>query len=155
MTNHVKAMDIMKERFGKDSLIAVATTSNDIMYNRIVDAYFEDGAFYTTTNLHSDKIKQIEKNNKVAVAAVNWFTGHGIATNLGHIFNPENSEIASKLKSAFLWFDNVILENDTHTCILKIELTEGLLIENHGEFRYKINFANNNTVVSENFDEFK
>lgn len=37
---------IMMERFGKDTIIALATTENGIPYVRYVNAYYENGAFY-------------------------------------------------------------------------------------------------------------
>lgn len=44
-----KTADIMKERFGKDNIIALATIDNDIPYVRNVNAFYEDGAFYIIT----------------------------------------------------------------------------------------------------------
>ena len=60
MSNYEKAMGIMAERFGKDSLIAVATTDGKRMHNRIVDAYYENGAFYVTTYALSNKSRHVE-----------------------------------------------------------------------------------------------
>ena len=44
-----EAEKIMIERFGKDSVIALATTENGVPYVRNVNAYYEDGAFYIIT----------------------------------------------------------------------------------------------------------
>ena len=41
---------IMSERFGKDNVIALATTENDIPYVRNVNAFYEDKAFYIITH---------------------------------------------------------------------------------------------------------
>ena len=40
---------IMNERFGHDTLIALATVDGDSPAVRTVDAYYEDGCFYTVT----------------------------------------------------------------------------------------------------------
>ena len=40
------AEKIMLERFGKDSVIALATTVDDKPYVRNVNAFYDDGAFY-------------------------------------------------------------------------------------------------------------
>ena len=40
---------IMDERFGCDSLLALATVDEGKPYVRTVDAYYEDGAFYIVT----------------------------------------------------------------------------------------------------------
>ncbi|MDE6596651.1 MAG: pyridoxamine 5'-phosphate oxidase family protein, partial [Oscillospiraceae bacterium] len=68
---------IMEERFGKDSIIALATVENGTPYVRNVDGYYEDGAFYVLTHVLSYKMKQIEKNPVVAIAG-EWFTAHGV-----------------------------------------------------------------------------
>ena len=41
-----KAEKIMIERFGKDTVIALATVENGIPHVRNVNAYYEDGSFY-------------------------------------------------------------------------------------------------------------
>lgn len=54
MKNFENAMSIMTERFAKDSLIAVATTDGERLHNRVVDAYYENGAFYISTHTLSN-----------------------------------------------------------------------------------------------------
>ena len=53
---------IMTERFGKDTVIALATTVDGIPHVRYVNAFYEDGAFYIITYALSGKMKQLEKN---------------------------------------------------------------------------------------------
>ncbi|MDR2569611.1 MAG: pyridoxamine 5'-phosphate oxidase family protein [Oscillospiraceae bacterium] len=155
MQNYENAINIMNERFGKDSLIAIATTDGERMFNRIVDAYYENGAFYITTYALSNKIQQIEKNPEVAVCAVDWFSGHGTGKNLGWVLEPQNAEIRLKLKESFKWYDDANNEQDKNCCILEIRLTEGLLIKDHHAIRYQIDFANKSALLSENWGEFK
>jgi general stress protein 26 len=127
-----EAKDIMTERFGKDSLIALATVESGKPYVRYVDAYYENGSFYIITYALSNKIKQIEKDPTVAVAG-EWFTGHGRGVSLGYFGSTENSEIAEKLKHVFSsWIDNGHNDFDDHnTIILCVELTDGILLS-HG-----------------------
>lgn len=127
-----KVENIMLERFGKDSVIALATAENGVPYVRNVNAYYEDGAFYIITYALSNKMKQL-KNNPVAAIAGEWFTGHGKAVNLGWFGKKKNREIAEKLKNVFAeWIDNGHNDfNDENTVILCIELTDGLLLS-HG-----------------------
>ena len=54
-----EAEKIMIERFGKDTVIALATIENGIPYARYVNAYYENGAFYIITYALSNKIKHI------------------------------------------------------------------------------------------------
>ena len=155
MNNYENAMGIMAERFGKDSLIAIATTDGERLYNRMVDAYYEDGAFYVSTNALSNKVMQAEANPEVAVCAVDWFSGHGNGRNLGWVLEAKNAVIRSKLREAFVWYDAVNNEQDKSCCILEIRLTDGILIKDHHAIRYQINFTNKSALLSENWGEFK
>ena len=132
--------EIMVERFGKDNVIALATTENGLPYVRNVNAFYENKAFYVITYGLSNKMKQIEKNPVVAIAG-DWFTAHGKGVNLGYFGKYENAEIAEKLRVAFdEWIYNGHNNfNDENTCILCIKLTDGLLLS-HGT-RYDIDFS--------------
>jgi hypothetical protein len=155
MQTYEIAMNIMAERFGKDSLIAVATTDGARLYNRVVDAYYENGAFYISTYALSNKMRQIGAHPEVAVCAVDWFSGHGTGKNLGWVLEPQNADIRAKLRKAFEWYDGVNNEQDKNCCILEIRLTDGLLIKDHHALRYQIDFTGSTALVSENWGEFK
>ena len=57
-----KAQELLKERFGHDTLIALATVTDGIPSVRTVNSYYEDGKFYVITYAKSAKMKQIEAN---------------------------------------------------------------------------------------------
>ena len=135
-----EAEQIMLERFGKDSLIALATTENGKPFVRNVDSFYEDGAFYVLTYGKSNKMKQIAENPNVAIAG-DWFTANGNGINLGYFGKKENEWIANKMQVVFAeWINNGHNNfEDENTCILKIELTDGLLLS-HGT-RYEIDFT--------------
>jgi len=136
----MKTEEILKQRFGKDSLIALATVEDGIPHVRTVDAVYIDGAFYVVTYSLSGKMQQIAKNPTVAISG-EWFTAHGIGENLGHVLLPENKEIMDNLRGAFAaWYDNGHTnEADPNTCLLKIALTEGVLFADG--VRYDIDFT--------------
>ena len=131
---------ILTERFGKDSLIALATVEGGIPHVRTVDAVYVDGAFYVVTYALSGKMRQIAINPVVAVSG-DWFTAHGIGENLGHVKKEENEAVMAVLRRAFAaWYDNGHTnEDDINTCLLKIRLTDGILFS-HGT-RYDIDFT--------------
>ena len=130
----------LTERFGKDSLIALATVEDGIPHVRTVDAVYIDGAFYVVTYSLSGKMQQIAKNPTVAISG-EWFTAHGVGENLGHVLLHENKEIMDILRAAFAaWYDNGHTnEADTNTCLLKIKLTDGVLFSDG--IRYEIDFT--------------
>lgn len=134
-----EAEAILTERFGKDTIIALATIGEGRPYVRNVNAYYENSAFYVITHGLSNKMKQIEKNPEIAIAG-DWFTAHGEGKNLGYFGKKENAEIADKLRKAFAaWIDNGHNNfEDENTCILCINLTDGILFS-HGTC-YDIDF---------------
>ena len=138
---HNKQTDlILSDRFGKDSLIALATMEDCIPHVRTVDAVYMDGAFYVVTYSLSGKCKQIAKNPTVAISG-EWFTAHGVGKNLGHVLLSENKEIMDILRETFAaWYDNGhINEADPNTCLLKIRLTDAVLFSDGT--RYEIDFT--------------
>ena len=136
----MKTETILLERFGGDSIIALATAINNIPYVRSVDAFYENGVFYVLTHGLSGKMKQIEQNPTVAISG-EWFTAQGIGENLGYFGKSENLSIASKMRDIFSsWIDNGHNNfDDINTCILRIRLTEGILFSNGA--RYEIDFT--------------
>ena len=139
MKNNEITNAIIQERFGKDSLIALATVDGDIPAVRTVNTVYIDGAFYVVTYALSGKMKQSAKNPTVAICG-DWFTAHGLGENLGHVLLEENQNIMEKLRTAFsAWYNNGHTnEADPNTCLLKIRLTDGVLFS-HGT-RYDIEF---------------
>ena len=131
----MKTEEILKQRFGKDSLIALATSENNVPSVRTVDAVYIDGAFYVVTYSLSGKMRQIAKNPTVAISG-EWLTAHGIGENLGHVLLPENKVVMDILRVAFAaWYDNGHTnEADPNTCLLKIRLTDGVLFSEGTRF---------------------
>lgn len=51
-----KTQQIMEERFGCDTLLALATVEDGRPYVRTVDSFYEDGSFYIITYALSKKM---------------------------------------------------------------------------------------------------
>lgn len=134
-----QALQIMKERFGRDSLIALATLDGGEPAVRTVDAYYEDGCFYVVTYALSGKVQQLKAHPQVAVCG-EWFTGKGVGENLGHVKQPHLAEVMGRIRAAFAaWYDNGHTnEDDPHTCLVCIRLQSGVLM--HQGTRYDIAF---------------
>ena len=115
---------ILRERFGGDSIISLATAVDNVPYVRNVDAFYENGAFYVLTYGLSGKMQQIAQNPTVAVSG-EWFTGQGEGIHLGFFGKAENADIANKMKQVFsAWIHNGHNNfDDIHTCILCVQLT--------------------------------
>lgn len=144
---------LLEEKFGngKDNLIALATMAREPGESgkprpivRTVDAYYENGTFYVSTNGKSNKMQQIAENQEVSVAAFQeMFTASGIAENLGWVLEPQNAAIREKLRTAFAaWYDSANNEQSKSCCILAIHLNKGTLNINHWEKLYHMDFIN-------------
>jgi general stress protein 26 len=134
------AMALMEERFGRDTLLSLATVENGRPFVRIVNSCYEDGSFYTVTYALSNKMRQLVQNPEVAVCG-EWFTAHGIGENIGHPRDEKNAAVMAKLREAFAaWYDNGHTdESDPNTCILRVRLTDGVLF--HYGTKHEIDFA--------------
>ena len=137
MTKREQIHKILTERFGKDSIIALATMDDGVPCVRSVDAVYIDGAFYVVTYALSGKMRQIAQNPTVAICG-EWFTAHGIGENLGHVLLAENRAVMEILRAAFAaWYDNGHTnEADPNTCLLKIRLTDGVLFSNGTRYEF-------------------
>ena len=140
MTEHKKALAIMDDRFGRDRMISLATSVDDLPSVREVNGYYRDGSFYIVTYALSAKMEQIARNPRVALSG-EWFSGHGLAENLGHVLKEENRELMSTLRQVFSsWYHNGhVDENDPNTCILRVRLTDAVLWKDG--VRYKMDFT--------------
>jgi len=135
-----KAESILRERFGKDTLLALATLDGARPAVRTVNGYYADGSFYTITYALSGKMKQIAANAEVAVCG-EWFTGHGVGESLGPLGDVKNKALKETLRTVFAaWYGNGhIDEADPNTVILRVRLTDGVLMS-HGT-RYELDFT--------------
>lgn len=154
MSKYENAIKLMEERCGngKEVDIALATISlsstsdsNPCPAVRMVCAYYENGAFYVSTDAAKNKMAQIQKNHQVAVCGMDWFSAKGTAENLGWVKDEKNAEIRAKFKKVFGWFDEVGDEDNPSSIVLCIRLTEATITDNeqkYGEWQYNVDFTN-------------
>lgn len=153
MDRYEEGLKLIEERCGnsKDNLLSLATIATKPgedgkprPYIRDVDAYYEDGVFYVTTWAKSNKMQQIAKNPEVAFAVSNaWFSGNGIAENRGWVLDPKNAEIRAKMRQVFApWYDEANDESNENCVILAIHITRAIVVVNHGQDRYFMDFVN-------------
>lgn len=152
MNKYDEAMRLLDEKLGnKDGLISLSTIALEPGADgksrpaaRLVDAYYEDGAFYTVTNATSSKMRQIAQNPEVAICIiVESFTADGIGENLGWVCAEENAEMMTKLRTIFAeWYDEANNDEDPNTCLLRVRLTKGLWNDAHKGIRKEIDFVN-------------
>lgn len=151
MNTYEEAIKQLEAQVGnKDGLISLSTLALEPGDNgkprpaaRIVDAYYENGAFYTVTYATSGKMQQIAQNPEVAVCIiVENFTADGIGENLGWVCDEKNAEMMTKLRKIFAeWYNDANNDEDPNTCLLRIRLTKGLWNDAHKGIRNEIDFV--------------
>ena len=151
MNNYDEAMRNLEEKFGKkDVLLSLSTIAllpdkeeTPVPAARLVDAFYEDGSFYTVSYATSNKMLQIEKNPHVAICfIVENFTANGIGENLGWVCEEKNVPIMEKVRPIFAdWYNDANNDADHNTCLLRIRLTCGLWNDAHKGIRDEIDFV--------------
>lgn len=135
-----EAAEVLRELYGKDTVMSLATVNGDKANIRMVNAYYKENAFYITTYALSNKMKEISKNPNTALNQ-NLLVAHGIGENLGHPLEEQNKALREELKRVFVkFYDKHVDEQDKNTCILKISLTDALVFAH--DFKYIIDFRN-------------
>jgi general stress protein 26 len=152
MNKYDEAIRLLDEKLGnKDVLISLSTIALEPGDNgksrpaaRIVDAYYEDGAFYTVTYAASNKMRQIAQNPEVSICIiVDNFTADGIGENLGWVCDEKNATMMEKLRAIFAaWYNEANDDEDPNTCLLRIRLTKGLWNDAHKGIRNEVDFVN-------------
>ncbi|NLW69975.1 MAG: pyridoxamine 5'-phosphate oxidase family protein [Eubacteriaceae bacterium] len=143
MSNYEEGMRIIEETCGggKDNVISLATVAlqpgkagGACPAVRDVDAYYEKGVFYISTNAKSNKMLEIAENNEVAFAVhFEGISGSGTAENLGWVLLPENAEIRSKMREAFAdWYDAANNEQNKDVVILAVRIKKAKIFRDHG-----------------------
>jgi Pyridoxamine 5''-phosphate oxidase. len=135
-----EAIEVMKELYGKDVAMSLATVNGDKPDMRVVNAYYNENAFYITTYALTNKMRQILNNQNVALNH-NLFVAHGTGENIGSPLDESNRELREELKRVFVaFYDRHVDEQDKNTCILKVSLTDALVFAH--DFKYIIDFKN-------------
>ena len=153
MSKYERGLQLIEEKVGnnKYNVIALATIAqepsaggNPRPVSRDVNAYYEDGTFYTVTYALSNKMLQIAKNPEVSFSVnFGWFSGNGRGENLGWVLDPKNAEIRAKLRTVFAaWYDKANDESDENFCILAVRITRATINHNHGSEFFHMDFVN-------------
>lgn len=125
MQAYEKSMLALEQLFGKDCTFVLATANNNIPSARVVDTYYEDGAFWVVTYANSTKGMAIAANPNVALCN-NFHTFSGKATNMGHPLKEENAQMRQTLMREFEpWYLPHNNEDDPNMCFVKIVPTAG------------------------------
>lgn len=142
-----EAIEVMKELYGRDVAMSLATVNGDRANIRVINAYYKESVFYITTYSLSNKMKEIMKNPNVALNH-NLFVAHGLGENIGNPLEEQNKELRAELRQVFCaFYDKHVCEEDKNTCILKITLIDSLVFAH--DYKYFIDFKHKTATREE------
>ncbi|MFA9381119.1 MAG: pyridoxamine 5'-phosphate oxidase family protein [Acetanaerobacterium sp.] len=134
MNTYQSATELMKQQFGHDVVVSLATCTENGVNVRTVNGYYKDGSFYVTTNMSTSKAKEIAKKSAVAICK-DLMCAQGIGENIGSPKAEYNKMLATELKKVFAaFYDLHVNEDDPGTCILKIALTSAVVFNSTTKF---------------------
>jgi len=154
MNKYENAIELMEKLFGKgdkNTFIVLGTIKQEDSDDgnprpsvRIVNAIYDEGAFYVSTGLSKTKTLEIEKNSQVSFVTLGDAFGslvtNGIAENLGWVMDEQNTEIRDKMRKVFhdWWYEDND-ENNPDSIVLRLTPTYATLADN--EEKYEVDFV--------------
>ncbi len=135
----LEAVKAMETLYGQDVPMSLATAEGEKPNIRVVDVYFENGAFYTVTHKKSNKMLEIARNPNVALNHL-LFVARGTAEDKGHPLAKGNEALRETLMRVFeKFYSRHVDEHDPDTCILKITPAWALVFTD--DHKYIADFA--------------
>ena len=140
MTPYEKSLQVLQSLFAKDCQFALATAVQEAPSVRLVDTYWQDGAFYVVSYAESRKVRELETNPHVALCC-KAYRFRGLAYNVGHPLAAQNLAIREQLRKAFAaWYSLHNNEDDPNMCYVRIEPTWGFFHQDG--VGYEVDFVN-------------
>ncbi len=135
-----RALEVMTENFSQVTEMCLASSANDVVNARDLNAYYHDGKFYVLSKLGNTLMHDIAINPKVGLCHGSH-NMKGIARSLGHPLDAENAAMRKAMKREFsLNYDEYVTEDNPDMRIVEITLTHA---ETYTRYhRYEIDFVN-------------
>lgn len=140
MTTYEKSLTVLTELFARDCTFSLATAKDNVPSLRVVDTYYQDGAFWIVTYGMSHKVQDILSNPHVALCN-GFYSFTGLAHHAGHPLKEQNKAIRETLIREFApWYFAHNNEQDENMCYVRVDLTAGFFCKDGTG--YKVDFVN-------------
>lgn len=135
-----RALEVMTENFSSVTEMCLATSSNNVVSARDLNAYYRDGKMYVLSKLGNTLMRDIQVNPNVGLCHGSH-NMQGVARTLGHPLDAKNAAIRKVMKREFsLNYDEYVTEENPDMRIVEITLTHA---ETYTHFhRYEIDYVN-------------
>ena len=133
-----RALEVMTENFSHVTEMCLASSANNIVSARDLNAYYHDGKVYVLSKDHNHLMQDIEINPNGALCHGSH-TMQGVARSLGHPCDAHNAAIRKAMKKEFsLNYAEYVTEDNPDMRILVITLTHAVTYTRF--HRYVIDF---------------
>lgn len=140
MSTYEKSLTVLTELFAHDCQFSLATSQDNVPSLRVVDTYYQDGAFWIVTYGMSRKVQEIVGNPHVALCS-GLYSFAGLAYHAGHPLKEENKAIRETLIREFApWYFAHNNEQDENMCYVRVDLTAGFFYKDGTG--YRVDFVN-------------
>ena len=134
-----RALEVMAENFSQITEMCLASSANDIVTARDLNAYYHDGKVYVLSKDHNNLMHDISINPNVALCHGSHAM-QGTARSIGHPLDKQNAAIRKAMKKEFsLNYNEYVTEDNPDMRILVITLSHAVTFTRF--HRYKIDFV--------------
>lgn len=139
MQIYKRGLEVMTENFSHVTEMCLATSANDIVAARDLNASYRDGKMYVLSKLGNTLMRDIAVNPNVGLCHGSH-NMQGTARSLGHPLEPQNAAIRKIMKKEFsLNYDEYVTEDNPDMRIVEITLTHAETFTRY--HRYEIDFV--------------
>ncbi len=135
-----RALEVMTENFSQVTEMCLASSADNVVNARDLNAYYHDGKFYVLSKVGNTLMHDIAINPNVGLCHGSH-NMKGTARSLGHPLDAENAAMRKAMKREFsLNYDEYVTEDNPDMRIVEITLTHA---ETYTRYhRYEIDFVN-------------
>ena len=134
-----RALEVMAENFSHVTEMCLATSANNIVAARDLNASYRNGKMYVLSKLGNTLMHDIAINPNVGLCHGSH-NMQGTARSLGHPLDPQNASIRKIMKKEFsLNYDEYVTEDNPNMRIVEITLTHAETFTRY--HRYEIDFV--------------
>ena len=135
-----RALEVMTENFSQVTEMCLATSANDVVSARDLNAYYHNGKMYVLSKLSNTLMHDIQINPNVGMCHGSH-NMRGTARSLGHPLDAKNAAIRNVMKREFsLNYDEYVTEENPEMRIVEITLVHAETYTHY--HRYEIDYVN-------------
>lgn len=132
--------EILEERYFKDTILLIATSTNNVPSMRSVDSFYYDGSFWIVTDRRCNYVEEIQGNKNVMISDGGHNRFWCKAEEIGHPLDEKNLAMKEVYMKVFHnWYKEVNNESLKTTCFIKVTPYKGYVHRDKMGYKFDIN----------------